>query len=99
MQGVIQPLTLLAVIIAGYGLKRIGIFKQRDYRVMQGVVFNFTLPAAIIHSFATNDHQLSMLWLSLFGMSTSLIPLLVIFLSTRHTPCAAVSSRCSMAAG
>ncbi|GAA6123559.1 AEC family transporter [Bifidobacterium psychraerophilum] len=86
MQGVIQPLTLLAVIIAGYGLKRIGIFKQRDYRVMQGVVFNFTLPAAIIHSFATNDHQLSMLWLSLFGMSTSLIPLLVIFLSTRHTP-------------
>jgi predicted permease len=86
VQGVIQPLTLLAVIIAGYGLKRLGIFKQRDYRVMQGVVFNFTLPAAIIHSFATNDHELNMLWLSLFGMCTSLIPLLTIFCATRHTP-------------
>ncbi|MCH4159803.1 MAG: AEC family transporter [Bifidobacterium sp.] len=86
MQGVIQPLTLLAVIVAGYGLKRLGIFKPRDYRVMQGVVFNFTLPAAIIYSFATNEHQLNMLWLSLFGMSTSLIPLLTIFAATRHTP-------------
>ncbi|MFT9231946.1 MAG: permease, partial [Bifidobacterium sp.] len=38
----------------------------------------------IIYSFSTNEHHLDMLWLSLFGVISSLIPLLLIFVSTRH---------------
>ncbi|MFT8357013.1 AEC family transporter [Bifidobacterium aquikefiri] len=84
MSGVIQALALLAVLLGGYGLKRARVFGSKDYKVMEGVVFDFTLPCAIIYSFSTNEHHLDMLWLSLFGIISSLIPLLVIYASSRH---------------
>ena len=82
MGAIIQPLSLLAMIAAGYMLKRTGIFGKRDYHVVQGMVFNLTLPAAIIVSFASNEHRLGLLWVSLFGLLASAIPLFVIYAVT-----------------
>ena len=86
VQGIIQPLALLAVVVGAYLLKRRGMFKPLDYRVMQVVVFTFALPGAIVNGFAANEHELSLLWISLFGMLYSLISVLVIFGATTRVP-------------
>ena len=86
MSTLIQPIALLAIILTGYLFKRAGKFKNRDYRIMQVALFNLVLPCAIIYSFATNPHDSSMLWISVFGFVVAFIPPVLIFLTTRHTP-------------
>ena len=86
MSTLIQPIALLAIILTGYLSKRAGKFKNRDYRIMQVALFNLVLPCAIIYSFATNPHDSSMLWISVFGFVVAFIPPVLIFLTTRHTP-------------
>ena len=54
MSALIQPITLLLIIAAGYLFKRFGLFGDRDYRVIQKAEFNLILPGAIIYSFATS---------------------------------------------
>ncbi len=68
MTAILKPIAFLLIIVAAYLVKRAGLFKPRDYRVMQVVVFDFTLPASIIVSFATNPHHLSMLLISVFAI-------------------------------
>ena len=80
MSTLIQPIALLAIILTGYLFKRAGKFKNRDYRII------LVLPCAIIYSFATNPHDSSMLWISVFGFVVAFIPPVLIFLTTRHTP-------------
>ncbi|MCI1915316.1 MAG: permease, partial [Bifidobacteriaceae bacterium] len=77
-------LALLAIIVGGYALKRFGAVKQNDYRVLQKIVFTFTLPGAIIYSFAQHRPQASLLWISLFGFCCALLPLPLLFLASRH---------------
>lgn len=88
MSAIVKPFALLAIIAAAYLAKRAGLFKPRDYRVMQVVVFTFTLPASVIVSFATNPHQLNMLLISLFAFVCALLPLLLTYAATRRTPVA-----------
>ena len=71
MSAILKPIAFLLIIVAAYLVKRAGLFKPRDYRVMQVVVFDFTLPASIIVSFATNPHHLSMLLISVFATSSA----------------------------
>ena len=84
MSALIQPVALLLIILTGYLFKRVGKFKNRDYRVVQVALFDLALPCAIIYSFATNPHDVSMLWISVFGFVVSFVPLVLIFLATRH---------------
>lgn len=86
MSTLIQPVALLSIILVGYLFKRAGKFKNRDYRILQVALFDLVLPCAIIYSFATNPHDSSMLWISVFGFAVSLIPLVLIFLFTCHKP-------------
>lgn len=88
MSAVLKPIAFLLIIAAAYMVKRAGLFQQRDYRVMQVVVFDFTLPASIIVSFATNPHELNMLLISAFAFACALIPLPLTFLASRHKPAA-----------
>ena len=88
MSVIIQPATLLLIILIGYLFKHAGLFRDRDYRIIQKAEFDLILPGAIMYSFATNAHPLSFLWISLFGLSASLIPTLLIFLITWHKPVA-----------
>ena len=74
MTAILKPIAFLLIIVAAYLVKRAGLFKPRDYRVMQVVVFDFTLPASIIVSFATNPHHLSMLLISVFAIVFGLLP-------------------------
>ena len=82
----LQPIALLGIIIAGYLFKRYRLFGQRDYRIIQVMLFDLVLPGAIVYSFATNPHDPSLLWLSAFGFVVALVPVLVIFSATRHSP-------------
>lgn len=75
--------SLLAIIIGAYAAKRAGFFREKDYRVLSMFVFNATLPAAVIRSFAMNDHDLSLFWLVLLGFLASCLPLFIIFAATQ----------------
>lgn len=86
MEKILEPVVFLCIILAGYGFKRIGWFKQDDYRVMQKIVFNLLLPAAVVVSFMDNPHDMNLLWVALFGFCCSVIPILAIYFSTRKTP-------------
>ena len=74
---------LLLAIIGPYALKHLHVFGERDYKVAQGLVFNLTLPCAIILSFATNKHDMRMLWIVLFGFFACAIPLFVVYAGSR----------------
>lgn len=84
MTAILGPASLLLIILAGYLFKRFGLFGAKDYRVIQTAEFNVVLPGAIIYSFATNPHDVSYLWLSVFGFFCALIPPVLIFLTTRR---------------
>ncbi|MDF4085348.1 hypothetical protein ABG943_00865 [Bifidobacterium catenulatum] len=74
---------MLLVIISVYLLKRIHIFSDKSYKVVQGLVFNLTLPCAIVMSFATNKHPMNLLWLVVFGLFACMIPLFIVYFGSR----------------
>ena len=78
-----QAGSLLLVIISVYLLKRIHIFSDKSYKVVQGLVFNLTLPCAIVMSFATNKHPMNLLWLVVFGLFACMIPLFIVYFGSR----------------
>ncbi|NEG90206.1 AEC family transporter [Bifidobacterium aerophilum] len=80
---IFQSGALLIAILGTYALKHLHIFGERDYKVAQGIVFNMTLPCAIILSFATNKHDMRMLWIVLFGFFACAIPLFVVYVGSR----------------
>ena len=83
MSAILTPVGLLLIMLAGYLFKRFGLFGQKDYRVLQTAEFNIVLPGAIVYSFATNPHDVSLLWVSLFAFLFAALPVVFIFLATR----------------
>ncbi|RSX53586.1 permease [Bifidobacterium goeldii] len=79
---------ILAIIVLGYTLKRVGLFGADNYRVLQKVVLYITLPAAIITSFATGRHDIGLLWISVFGFVCATIPLVAMYVVSRRMPVA-----------
>lgn len=61
------------IIILGYTLRRIGVFKESDFKVLSTVVLKITLPAAIISSSAGKAIDPSMLTISLMGLGGGII--------------------------
>ena len=86
MEKILQPVMFLCIILLGYGFKRIGWVKNDDYKVLQKIVFNLLLPAAVIVSFINNEHDMNLLWVALFGFCCSVIPILTIYAVTGRTP-------------
>lgn len=58
----------VGIIILGYGLKRIGFFKQEDFTVLSKITIRITLPCAIITSFAGKTIDPAMLSLVLIAI-------------------------------
>lgn len=83
---IIEPVVFLCIILLGYAFKRIGWCKTDDYRIMQKIVFNLLLPAAVVNSFVSSEHDMSLLWVALFGFLAALVPIIVIYLCTGKTP-------------
>ena len=50
----------IAIILLGYLLKRIGLFKESDFSVLSKIVLKITLPAVIITNFANKELDPSM---------------------------------------
>ena len=48
---VMRAASFIAIIVLGYVLKRIGVFKQEDFGVLSKIAIRITLPCAIIVSF------------------------------------------------
>ncbi|MBT1160814.1 AEC family transporter [Bifidobacterium sp. SO1] len=88
MGQLMKPLTFLLIILIGYLLKRVGLFGAKDYRIMQVVVFDVTLPASILVSFARNPHSVDLLWVTLFGFLAAFVPVPFVFWATRRRPVA-----------
>ena len=72
--------SFVAIIILGYVLKKIGVFKQEDFTVLSKIVIRITLPAAIITSFAGKEIDPAMLAIVLLGMGGGIIYILAAFL-------------------
>ena len=47
--------SFIAIIVLGYVLKRIGVFREEDFGVLSKICIRITLPAAIITSFAGKE--------------------------------------------
>ena len=58
----------VAIILLGYLLKRIGLFKESDFSVLSKIVLKITLPAVIITNFANKELDPSLFTLTLLGV-------------------------------
>ena len=63
----------VAIILLGYSLKQIGLFKKSDFSIISTIVLKITLPAAIIANFANKELDFSMFLLAVLGFSFGLI--------------------------
>lgn len=68
--------SFIAIIILGYVLKKIGVFKQEDFTILSKVVIRITLPAAIVTSFAGKEIDPGMLAIVLLGMGGGVLYIL-----------------------
>lgn len=73
----------IAIIVLGFVLRKVGVFKEEDFGVLSNIVIKITLPAAIITSFSQNQIQTDMLILSLLGFGGGALYMLCGFLANR----------------
>ena len=69
-----------AIIVLGMVLRRLGVFKETDFRVLSTIVIKITLPATIISSFAGQSIDPSMLTIAAIGLGGGILYLLLGFL-------------------
>ena len=72
--------SFIAIIVLGFLLKKIGVFKEEDFSVLSKICIRITLPAAIITSFAGKEIDPSLLVLLFLGMGCGVLYILVGFL-------------------
>lgn len=63
----------IGVIILGYALRRVGVFKESDFKVLSTLVIKVTLPAAIVSSFNGKVIDPSMLSIALIGFGCGVV--------------------------
>jgi predicted permease len=67
----------VAIIVLGFVLRKIGLFKTEDFRVLSKITIKITLPAAIVTSFAGKQIDPSMLTIALLGFGGGMIYMLL----------------------
>ena len=72
--------SFVAIILLGYALKKIGVFKEEDFGVLSKICIRITLPGAIITSFAGKEIDVSMLTLLFLGIGCGIIYICMGFL-------------------
>jgi len=70
----------IAIIVLGYVLRRIGLFKGDAFGMLSQIVLKLTLPASIVLSFASMEMEVSMLTLALLGFGGGILYLLAAYL-------------------
>ena len=76
--------SFVAIIILGWFLRRIGVFKKEDFHLLSKIVMRITLPAALVCSFAGRELEYSMLLLSVMGLAFGLLLIGVAWLLNRR---------------
>ena len=72
--------SFIAIIVLGFLLKKIGVFKEEDFSVLSKICIRITLPAAIITSFAGKEIDPSLLVLLFLGIGCGVVYILLGFL-------------------
>lgn len=70
----------VAVIILGYVLKKLGVFREEDFTVLSKICIRITLPAAIVTSFAGKAIDPAMLAIVLLGLGGGVVYIILGFL-------------------
>ena len=70
----------VAIILLGFFLKRIGLFKEEDFSVLSKIVLKITLPAVIITNFANKELDPSMFIFAFLSIAFGGIYILLGFL-------------------
>lgn len=81
----IKVISFVSIIIAGMFMGRSGKLSKDTGETMSRIVFNFTLPAAIIHAFVSADFTPEMLLLVPLGACCTFGPYLLTLLLTRSS--------------
>ncbi len=69
-----------AIILLGFLLKKIGLFKDSDFSVLSAVVLKITLPGAVIINFANKELDTSLLGLTLLGVLCGALYIVLAFI-------------------
>ena len=72
--------SFVAVIFLGFILRKIGMFRKEDFKVLSNVVLKITLPAAIVVSFANTQLTPDMLVMVLLGFGIGVVYMLAAYL-------------------
>ena len=72
--------SFIAIIVLGFTLKKIGVFKDSDFSVLSNITLKITLPAAIISNFANKELDPSLFILTLLALGCGGIYVLLGFL-------------------
>ena len=72
--------SFIAIIVLGYVLKKIGVFREEDFGVLSKIVIRITLPAAIITSFAGKEIDPGLLLLLVLGIGCGAVYICLGFL-------------------
>ncbi|MBQ7099548.1 MAG: AEC family transporter [Oscillospiraceae bacterium] len=71
--------SFIAIIVLGFVLKKIGVFKEEDFSLLSKICIRITLPAAIITSFAGKEIDPSLLVLLFLGIGCGVVYILLGF--------------------
>jgi len=63
----------VAIIVLGFILKKVGLFKPGDFSVLSNIVLKITLPAAIVTNFANKELDPAMLVIALLGIFCGIV--------------------------
>ena len=66
-----------AIIVLGMTLRKLGVFKEGDFRVLSTIVIKITLPATIISSFAGQSIDPKLLSLAVIGLGGGILYILL----------------------
>lgn len=72
-----KVILFIGLILLGYGLKKKGIFKKEDYKILSNIVFIITLPAVLITSFQEFIFRPSMIGFAVLGIVMNMLMLIV----------------------
>ena len=73
----LKSCSFIFIIVLGYILKKYGLFKERDYKIVASTVIYVTLPAAIVTSFAAHELDFSLMLAVLIGFLLNVVIFLI----------------------
>lgn len=73
----VKAACLIFIICAGYLFKKTRLLSPDDFKPISKIVFNFTLPCAIVNSLSVSNINYSYLWIILIGLACNLMTLAI----------------------